>query len=113
MPWRGLSFAAAPDYGWLGINCIGGYTFPGKEVPSMKVSEVSKDATKKIIAMDWAASPDRTLDKVSAWHTDKGKGFFNILYGDTHVEGYLFKVSERTPNVGYNASGDTTLRNYW
>lgn len=113
MPWRGLSFAAAPDYGWLGINCIGGYTFPGKEIPSMKASQINKAVSRKIIAMDWAGSPDRKLDQVSAWHSDRGKGFFNILYGDAHVDGYLFKETERTPSVGYSDPGDLTKRNYW
>lgn len=113
IPWRGLSFAAAPDYGWLGINCIGGYTFPGREIPSMKVSAISKAVTKKILAMDWAASPDRKLDQVSAWHSDKGKGLFNVLFGDMHVEGFLFKATERIPNVSYSEAGDLTKRNYW
>jgi prepilin-type N-terminal cleavage/methylation domain-containing protein len=113
MPWRGNAFGPAPDYPWLGINEIGGYNFPGKEVPSMKVSQISKAVSRKIIIMDWAASPDRTLDQVSAWHSDRGKGFFNILYGDVHVEGYLFKENERTPKVSYSDPGDLTKRNYW
>jgi prepilin-type processing-associated H-X9-DG protein len=114
MPWRGLSFAAPPDYGWLGISCIGGNSFPGKVVPSMKVREVTaKNATEKIIAMDWAAAPDRPKDGTSAWHSDRGKALFNILFGDTHVEGYLFKDAEVYPNVGYSDPGDTSKRNYW
>jgi prepilin-type N-terminal cleavage/methylation domain-containing protein/prepilin-type processing-associated H-X9-DG protein len=113
MPWRGLSFAQPPDYAWLGIACIGGYTFPGKEIPSMKTSQIAKAVTRKILAMDWPASPDRSLDQVSAWHSDRGKGLFNILFGDNHVEGYLFKAGERKPNVGYSDPPDLTKRNYW
>ena len=113
MPWRGQAFSPAPDYSWLGINCIGGYTFPGKEIPSMKVSGISKAPTKKIILMDWPASPDRPLNQVSAWHSDKGKGLFNILFGDMHVEGFLFKAEERLPTISYGTVGDPNLRRYW
>lgn len=113
MPWRSPSLSLPPNYGWLGITCIGGYNFPGKEVPSMKVSQINKAVSRKIIAMDWAGSPDRKLNQVSAWHSSQGKGFFDILYGDSHVEGYLFKETERTPNVGYGEAGDLTKRNYW
>ncbi|HYG25071.1 MAG TPA: prepilin-type N-terminal cleavage/methylation domain-containing protein [Verrucomicrobiae bacterium] len=114
VPWRGLSFAAAPDYGWLGIACIGGNSFPGQEVPSMKVREIAKDPTRKIISMDWAGAPDRSVDQAAnTWHSDRGKGLYNILYGDTHVEGYLFKAKERYPDVSYGAKPDAALRNYW
>ena len=114
MPWRGQAFSPAPDYAWLGINCIGGYTFPGKEIPSMKVSAMnSRQPTKKIILMDWPASPDRPLNQVSAWHSDKGKGLFNILFGDMHVEGFLFKAEERVPTISYSTVGDPNLRRYW
>jgi prepilin-type N-terminal cleavage/methylation domain-containing protein len=114
MPWRGNAFGPAPDYPWLGINEIGGYNFPGQQVRSMKVAEMqTQPATRKIVLMDWAGSPDRTLDQVSAWHTDRGKGLFNILFGDTHVEGYLFKANERVPQVNYSDPGDVSKRGYW
>lgn len=114
MPWRSPTLTGPPDYGWLGIACIGGYTFPGKEIPSMKSSDVARDATRKIIAMDWAASPDRPLEQVvNAWHSERGVGRFNLLFGDTHVESYLFKADERYPKVAYGAKGDTSLRRYW
>lgn len=114
MPWRGNAFSPAPDYAWLGIDCIGGYTFPGKEIPSMKQSAIrSRQPTRKIILMDWPASPDRTLDQVSSWHTDRGKGLFNVLFGDNHVESFLFKAEERVPKISYNTVGDPDLRRYW
>jgi prepilin-type N-terminal cleavage/methylation domain-containing protein len=114
MPWRGNAFGPAPDYPWLGINEIGGYNFPGQQVPSMKVSGMqAQPVTRKIMLMDWAGSPDRPLDQVSAWHTDRGKGLFNILFGDIHVEGYLFKANERVPQVSYSDPGDVTKRGYW
>ena len=117
MPWRGPSGSSlppAPLYGWYGIECIGGFSFPGREVPSMKTSRLqSKGPGRKIMLMDWAASPDRKLNEKSAWHAERGRGFFNILYGDNHVEGYLFKDNERTPNVSFHEGGDLSKRAYW
>lgn len=116
MPWRGNAFSPAPDYGWLGIDCIGGYDFPGKKpIPSMRVEAMQRKGgpTRKIVVMDWAASPDRTLNQVSAWHSVKGKPIFNILYGDGHVEAYLFTANERVPKVSYSDIGDCNLRHYW
>lgn len=114
MPWRSPSLTTAPDYSWLGITCVGGYSFPGREIPSMKVSEVARDATRKIIAMDWAAAPDRPLEQVkNTWHSEKGTGRFNILFGDSHVESYLFKDEERYPKISYSTKGDTSVRKYW
>jgi prepilin-type N-terminal cleavage/methylation domain-containing protein len=118
MPWRGPSGASlpgAPYYGWYGIDCIGGFNFPGQEVPSMKTAAMQTRGgpTRKIVLMDWAASPDRQLNEKSAWHAERGRGFFNLLYGDNHVEGYLFTAEERFPNVGFTEAGNLTKRNYW
>ncbi|HEU5123947.1 MAG TPA: prepilin-type N-terminal cleavage/methylation domain-containing protein [Verrucomicrobiae bacterium] len=113
MPWRDPKLSGTPPYAWLGIACIGGYNFPGKEIPSMKMREIAKNPTRKILTMDWAGSPDRPLDTMSAWHSDRGRAFFDILYGDSHVEGYLFKTNERVPYVTYGTPGDPTVRNYW
>lgn len=113
MPWRDPAISGTPPYAWLGIACIGGYNFPGKEIPSMKVREIAKNPSRKIISLDWAGSPDRPLDNFSAWHSDRGRAFFDILYGDSHVEGYLFKTNERYPAVAYGTPGDPTVRNYW
>jgi prepilin-type N-terminal cleavage/methylation domain-containing protein/prepilin-type processing-associated H-X9-DG protein len=115
MPWRGLSFATPPDYAWLGIACIGGYNHPSAPaVPSMKASEIeARYPTKKIILMDWAGSPDRALDMASAWHGDKGRGMFNILFGDLHVESCVFNTEERYPTVSYNLPGDPEKRRFW
>jgi prepilin-type N-terminal cleavage/methylation domain-containing protein len=109
MPWRGW-----PSASWLGIDTVSGNSFPGQEKPSMKTSELSKfTPVLKILVMDWAASPDRTLDQTSAWHADRGKGLFNILYGDFHVARYMFKPEERLPNLNWSTPSDVTKRNYW
>ena len=63
----------------------------------MKTSEMYRPVHNKIILVDWPGAPDRTLDQVAAWHTVRGKGLFNILYGDNHVEAYLFTADQRYP----------------
>lgn len=122
MPWRDPNnTGSAPDYGWCGISCIGGYSFPGKVVRSMKTSDMNKyGAVTKIMLMDWPASPDRDLDATSAWHGAKGKGRFNVLFGDTHVENFLFTAQERVKTASnpqgqatYTDAGDLTKRRYW
>lgn len=40
----------------------------------------------------------------------RGIGLFNILYGDCHVEGYLFTAAQRVPQVNYSDVGDVTKR---
>jgi prepilin-type N-terminal cleavage/methylation domain-containing protein/prepilin-type processing-associated H-X9-DG protein len=123
MPWRDpLNTGAAPDYGWCGISCVGGYSFPGPTaVRSMKTSDMNKKGTTtKILLMDWPASPDRALDEASAWHGVRGKGRFNVLFGDTHVENFLFTAQERVltasnplGQTARNEAGDLSKRRYW
>jgi len=116
MAWRGTGgVGTTAPYGWYGINGVGGFSFPGIDIPSMKVADMNQyGATRKILLMDWAAAPDRAKnDKMSAWHSDNGKGLFNILYGDNHVESYIFKDADRSPNVGFTEAANLTKRNYW
>src|SRR5208282_4273933 len=110
MPWRqsGLIFSgtgANGQYGWsyYAIEAIGGDSFPGQITPSMRTSEM-RPISNKIILVDWPGAPDRTLDQISAWHTVKGKGLFNILCGDNHVEAYLFTAAQRYPITPWGAT---------
>jgi prepilin-type N-terminal cleavage/methylation domain-containing protein len=118
VPFRGAGFEDA----WLGIETIFGrrnnpapYGDGATIKQSRKLTDMNRlGVTRKIVMLDRAGSPDRDLNKVeSPWHADKGKGIFNILYGDSHVEAYLFKENERVPKVSYSAQTDLSLRNYW
>lgn len=129
IPWRdptagGTGITAqtgAPNpsdgYGWsyYGIECIGGVPGSGTQppVPSMRVTDMRQYVTTKILLMDWPAAPDRTLDQVDAWHVVKGKGLFNVLYGDSHVQAYLFTAAERYPQTSWGATVDPGQRGYW
>jgi prepilin-type processing-associated H-X9-DG protein len=79
----------------------------------MKTSEIRQKVTAKILLMDWPAAPDRTLDQVDAWHAVVGKGIFNVLYGDGHVEAFLFGPAQRNPNTPWGATVDPDMRGYW
>jgi hypothetical protein len=38
---------------------------------------------------------------------------FNILYGDNHVQAYLFTKDQRYPTIPWGAPVDPDLRGYW
>lgn len=58
---------------------------------SIKTSELSLGASHKIVQGDWAWHANRgNTDTKSIWHNYKGKSRFNMLFGDGHVEFYLF-----------------------
>ncbi|HEX3720613.1 MAG TPA: prepilin-type N-terminal cleavage/methylation domain-containing protein [Verrucomicrobiae bacterium] len=121
MPWRqyGLSFEStgangtAYGWGWLGIECIGGDANIGSSTPSMKRAAITSFVASKILLFDWPASPDRTLDQVDAWHSVKGKPFYNVLFADNHVVGFLFSETNRYPQTEYDAPIDPVSRGYW
>jgi prepilin-type N-terminal cleavage/methylation domain-containing protein len=119
LPWRqtglvdaGTGANSSLGYSYYGIEALGGDAKTDGN-KAMKVSEIARKPTTKIVLVDWPGAPDRTLDEVSTWHTDRGKGLFNILYGDNHVQGYLFKASERYPVTPWGALVDPDSRGYW
>lgn len=113
LPWKGWSL------GWLGIDCVAGTT--NGTVKSMKTTEMNRmGATQKIILLEWAGCPDRNFQNSAdnAWHSPRGKGLFNQLFGDGHVSAYSFKPAERAQNIpggtmGWTDRGDTSKRGYW
>lgn len=57
----------------------------------IKNSAIALGPTHKILQGDWPWHANRgNTDKKSIWHNYKGKSRFNMLYGDGHVEFYLF-----------------------
>lgn len=60
-------------------------------VPGIKMSEVGRKPTSKIICGDWPWHANRsTSDPRAEWHNDKGKRYENMLYGDGHTQYYSF-----------------------
>jgi prepilin-type N-terminal cleavage/methylation domain-containing protein/prepilin-type processing-associated H-X9-DG protein len=57
----------------------------------IKTAELSLGASHKIVQGDWPWHANRgNIDRRSIWHNYKGKSRFNMLFGDGHVELYLF-----------------------
>ena len=61
------------------------------EATPIKVGEVARKASTKIIQGDWPWHANRDInDSRSVWHNYKGKRFENMLFGDSHIENYRF-----------------------
>jgi len=61
-------------------------SYPGR---SMRQGQMT-DPTKKIIQGDW----NWPFDQGDTWHAKKGEGGHVMLYGDSHVEYYVFPPSK-------------------
>jgi len=76
-----------------GKHVTGDSTAPrgSKEATPMRRSDVALRPANKIVQGDWPWHGTRDpRDKRSVWHNYKGKRTFNMLFGDGHVENYLF-----------------------
>ncbi len=57
----------------------------------IKTSEIGRSPANKIVQGDWPWHSNRgNTDRRSIWHNDKGRSRFSMLFGDGHVEYYLF-----------------------
>jgi prepilin-type N-terminal cleavage/methylation domain-containing protein len=57
----------------------------------IKESEIGRKSNNKIIQGDWPWHANRdTTAQQTIWHNFKGKRYENMLFGDTHVESYIF-----------------------
>jgi prepilin-type N-terminal cleavage/methylation domain-containing protein/prepilin-type processing-associated H-X9-DG protein len=57
----------------------------------IKTTEIGLGPTHKVVQGDWAWHANRgNTDQKSIWHNYKGRSRFNMLFGDGHVEFYLF-----------------------
>ena len=79
---------------WFRVKHVTGDASAPKGTPEatpMKTSEIARSAANKIVQGDWPWHGTRDPhDKKSVWHNYKGKRTFNMLFGDGHVENYLF-----------------------
>ncbi len=61
------------------------------EAKPIKTSEIGQSPVNKIIQGDWPWHANRgNTNPRSIWHNYKGKSRFNMLWGDGHIEFYLF-----------------------
>jgi len=57
----------------------------------IKGARVATKPSTKLIMGDWPWFGDRTVtDPRSAWHNDRGKSVFPMLFGDGHIENFKF-----------------------
>ena len=62
-----------------------------KEGTPMKTAEIALSAATKIVQGDWHWNGSRDAnDPKSVWHNYKGKRTYNMLFGDGHMENYVF-----------------------
>jgi len=58
---------------------------------SIKESTIARKPTNKIIQGDWPWHANRDVNaKQTLWHNFKGKRYENMLFGDVHVERFVF-----------------------
>jgi prepilin-type N-terminal cleavage/methylation domain-containing protein len=71
----------------------------------IKTSRIGVKPTTKIILSDWPWFGDRDINKPrSVWHNDRGKAVFPTLFGDGHVQNFLFPGNRQ--NYDDNRAGD-------
>ena len=99
----GNSYLVMWSVDWFGVKHITGDKLApagsASAVP-IKTSEISQKASTKIIQGDWPwhGSRDSGDGKVSGaasalksiWHNDRGRRGWNLVYGDGHVQKFLF-----------------------
>src|SRR5262245_26082507 len=97
----GTSYQAPWGYDRMSIKYVYGAprdhpSIPGGK-PSMKVSEISKAPSKKVMLGDWIYHVDRQVfDGKSIWHNFRGKSTVVMLWGDGHSQIYRFPVYDLT-----------------
>jgi prepilin-type N-terminal cleavage/methylation domain-containing protein/prepilin-type processing-associated H-X9-DG protein len=68
-----------------------GYPRNSYEGTPIKTMEIAFGPSHKIVQGDWPWHANRgNTDGKSIWHNYKGRSRFNMLYGDGHVQSYLF-----------------------
>jgi prepilin-type N-terminal cleavage/methylation domain-containing protein/prepilin-type processing-associated H-X9-DG protein len=85
---------------WYRVKHVTGDSAAARGTPEatpIKTSEIARNASAKIVQGDWLWQGSRELKTAKGvWHNSKGKRVCNMLFGDGHVESYLFpKEMER------------------
>jgi len=99
----GISYYMAFWFDAFGVRHVGGaanwpWPQPGNLGP-IKSSDIARAPTRKVLLSDfpWYDRTARSIDNAaSAWHNDRGKPVFPTLFGDGHVENFLFPLNPPT-----------------
>src|SRR5678816_1626096 len=91
---RGNSYLPSWSVDWYRVKHVFGDSRAprgSKEATPIKASEVGASPVNKIVLGDWHWNGSRDVnDKKSIWHNYKGRRYYNMLFGDSHVEAYVF-----------------------
>ncbi len=83
------------------------------EATPIRTSEIARSPANKIIQGDWPWHANRgNTDRRSIWHNDRGKSRYNMLFGDGHVEYYLFPPPREMEAWIWSPAPDPTFR-WW
>ncbi|HWD91384.1 MAG TPA: prepilin-type N-terminal cleavage/methylation domain-containing protein [Verrucomicrobiae bacterium] len=94
--WDGWGNSYLVQWGadYYGVKYVCGSGPVGKwmaKTPPLKVSEVARKPTNKLLLAEWIWHANRsTLDAQTIWHNFKGKRKVSVLWGDAHVEFFEF-----------------------
>jgi len=90
----GNSYLPAWSVDWYKVKHVFGDSRAprgSKEATPIKASEVALSSANKIVLGDWHWNGSRDVnDKKSIWHNYKGRRYYNMLFGDSHVETFVF-----------------------
>ncbi len=90
----GNSYLPAWSVDWYKVKHVFGDSRAprgSKEATPIKASEVARSSANKIVLGDWHWNGSRDVnDKKSIWHNYKGRRYYNMLFGDSHVEAFVF-----------------------
>ena len=89
-------------------NGVAHVTADGIYTKPIKGSRIAKKPSNKVLLGDWVWDPNRPLDhKQTAWHNDRGKAHFPMLYGDGHVQHFKF------PSTNFYSMPVDAEKNAW
>ena len=93
----GNSYLIEFAYDFFRVKHVTGWASDPVNYPPIKMSEVARKSSNKIICGDWPWHANRTItDSRAEWHNDKGKRYENMLYGDGHTQ--YFRFPQETDN---------------
>lgn len=76
------------------VEHVGGDSLAASGTPAslpIKGQRIAIKPSTKLILGDWPWFGDRDVNHArSAWHNDRGRSVFPMLYGDNHVENFRF-----------------------
>ena len=85
------------------VHCGGDSTLAPSDPMSkpIKLSRIAQKPTTKLILSDWPWFGDRDINNSrSVWHNDRGRPVFPTLFGDSHVQNFLFPPNRQSFDDG-------------